>query len=500
MAKVPFAGFIGPAYKAASWKASTQRLVNMYLEADPEKGQVLYGTPGHAAIATVGASPILAMEPTPSGLVIVTGDGAYWVPEIQNGEFIGQVSLGAFGSPYAVVAQAGDQVMIVNGGQAWSFNRTDPVPALAAVAGPDFPTNPQSCCTLDGYFITHGPNDDRFFWSAPFDPQSWDALDFASAENVNDKLQRTITLERELYLIGAQSTEIWATTGDDNVFARISGTYIPHGTPAPLSAAVIGRAMMWLSQDANGGAVVMRARGLQAERVSTHAMEAEIAEYVGISDAFALTYQQRGHQFYCLTFLNAGKTWVFDTANDSWHERSSQVPDPSSPDQVAPISRIPGAWLPRCHAFFGGLNLVGSRTGPTVSQLSPLIASDNGVDIIRTRVSPHVFDQEEDITISGLELTFQPGVGDGTMPDEDVESGPPIPAGPASDPQAMLRVSKDGGRNYGPQRQVSIGKRGDYLARALWNRLGRGRDMVCEVTVSAQVPVAISAASLILTK
>jgi hypothetical protein len=301
-------------------------------------------------------------------------------------------------------------------------------------------------------------------------------------------LQRTITLERELYLIGAQSTEIWATTTDDNVFQRITGTYIPYGTSAPMSAAAIGRSMMWLAQDANGGAIVMRASGLQAIRVSTHAMEAEISTYIGISDAFAFTYQQHGHQFYCLTFQNAGKTWVFDTASDEWHERSSQVPDPTYPNQSAPISRVDGAWFPRCHAFFGGFNLVGDRTGPTISQMSPLITSENGVGIIRTRVSPHVFDQDEDITISGLEIAFQPGVGNGTG------------TGESNDPQAMLRVSKDGGQTWGPQRTVSIGKQGEYLARALWNRLGRGRDMVCEVSISAQVPVAITSASLILTK
>jgi hypothetical protein len=485
--RVPFEGFIGPAYAAASWKASTQRAVNQYPEGDPEKGLVYYPAPGHTTIGSRGSSPVLAMEPTPSGLVIVTADSVHLVPDIQNGAFVNPVQVGATGSAYAIVAQAGDRVMMVNGNQGFWFDRTAAVPTLNTISDAAFPENPQSCTALDGYFIAHGPNSDQFYWSSPFDPSTWNALDFASAENLNDKLQRAITVERELYLIGSQSTEIWATTGGEDTFDRIQGTYIPYGTAAPLSAAVIGQALLWLAQDTNGGSVVMQARGLQSKRVSTHAIEQEIAGYVTTNDAYALTYQQHGHLFYVLSFPTAGKTWVYDLATQLWHERSSLVPDPSQPDQVAPISYVESSWRARCHAYFAGINLIGDSRGPNIAQLSTNIYSENGVDMICKRVSPHVSNKAEYLTISGAEFIFQPGVGLATGNPEDV------------DPHAMLRVSKDGGRQWSAQRTAPIGALGEYLESIHFKRLGRARDFVIELSMSAQVYRPISGAYLDLT-
>jgi hypothetical protein len=489
MRPIPFQGFIGGAYKAGSWKASTQRCVNLYLEDDPEKGAVLYGTPGHTTLDTFGAAPVLAMEATPSGLLVVTGDGVYWASSVENGAFVGKQTISSTASGYAICAQAGDQILMVNGDAGYAIDRVSQTFTPVPVGGSSgFPVNPQSCASVDGYFLAHGPDSDVFFWSTPFDPLTWDALDFASAENLNDKLRRIIVVERDIYLIGELSTEIWASVGGDTVFERIEGTFIPHGTIAPLSAARLDRSVIFLSQDSNGGAVVIMARGLQSQRISTHAIETEISSYAVTGDAYAITYQQRGHPFYCLTFPTQGKTWVYDLATQLWHERSSRVQDPFQPGTATPISYVDAAWLARCHAYFGGINMIGSRIGPQVSRLDPRIASENGVDVVRVRTSPHVTDNEEDLTLSVFEVVFQPGVGNGTG------------VGPSNDPKARLRISRDGGQTYGPAREVSIGKQGDYIARAKWNRCGRARDFVAEVIISAQVPVAISKAVMTLTR
>jgi len=478
----PFAGFVGGSYKSASWKASTQRCVNLFLEEDPEQGAVLYNTPGQFAVATFGFAPVLAMETTPSGLLVVTADGLYWAQDFQDNAFIGVSTILLTSSAYAIVAQANDKLMVVNGDQAFAIDRT--AQTVSIITGDDFPTNPISCAAVDGYFLVHGPDTDKFYWSAPFDPTSWDPLDFATAENLNDKLQRIVVLERDVYLIGSLSTEIWATTADEQVFQRIQGTYIPFGTNARLSPGVIGQNLYFLSQDQQGGSVVIRARGLQWERVTTQAIEAEVAGYLVTEDAFSLTYQQGGHPFYCLTFPTARKTWCYDFSTGFWHERSTQILDPVQPNQSPPFSYVPGAWSARCHAYFRNTNFVGSSSGPGVSRLGTDIYTDNNVDIIRTRTTPHVSDSQNFMTIAGIQVVFRPGVGDG--------SG----VGASTNPKARLRISRDGGQTYRSAREVSIGRQGNYLGRAVWWRLGRARDFVAEVTISARVPVAINGAGI----
>jgi hypothetical protein len=102
-------------------------------------------------------------------------------------------------------------------------------------------------------------------------------------------------------------------------------------------------------------------------------------------------------------------------------------------------------------------------------------------------VSPHVANKAEYLTISGAEFIFQPGVGLATGNAEDV------------DPHAMLRVSKDGGRQWSAQRTAPIGELGEYLESIHFKRLGRARDFVIELSMSAQVYRPISGAYLDLT-
>jgi hypothetical protein len=56
-----------------------------------------------------------------------------------------------------------------------------------------------------------------------------------------------------------------------------------------------------------------------------------------------------------------------------------------------------------------------------------------------------------------------------------------------SDPQVMLRISRDGGRTFGPERWRSAGKIGEFRRRAAWNRNGRARDWVFRVRLTDPV-------------
>lgn len=482
----PFAGFVGGAYRSSSWKASAQRCVNLYVEEDPEKTAVLYPTPGMEAINSLfNGNEVLEMLETPSALYVWTNaTDAYRIAGATR-DANGTLVLSTVfllntvdASEYIVTAQAGDRIMFVNGQAGYWADRSG-VFSFVQIVDPDFPANPQTCDAVDGYFLVHGPNSDQFFWSPPFDPSTWNALDFASAENVNDKLVRIKTLEREVYMIGQTSTEIWAVVGGDDVFDRIAGTYAPFGTPARLSPAAIGQSLLWLSRDQNGGGIVVQARGLQIARVSTHAIEQEIQAYTRLDDARAFCYQQGGHQFYVLTFPTAGKTWVYDLTTQLWHERMSTVFQVGSPDAQEDVH-----WQPRCHAYFAGANLVGyTRRSlgllvPTIAELTPRMTKDPDNIIKRIRTSPHVMRGNEYMSVDAMEFVLQPGVG------RNVVNSVTAPED-TRNPQALLRLSRDGGQTYGATRRASIGEQGKYRRRVKFNRMGVARDFIAELSISS---------------
>jgi hypothetical protein len=58
-------------------------------------------------------------------------------------------------------------------------------------------------------------------------------------------------------------------------------------------------------------------------------------------------------------------------------------------------------------------------------------------------------------------------------------------------PQMVLRWSNDGGHTWSNEHPRDCGEAGDYKARVYWNRLGRSRDRVYEITVTDPIPWAI---------
>ncbi|KKL95841.1 hypothetical protein LCGC14_1850500, partial [marine sediment metagenome] len=78
----------------------------------------------------------------------------------------------------------------------------------------------------------------------------------------------------------------------------------------------------------------------------------------------------------------------------------------------------------------------------------------------------------------------------------DMETGLGLASGQGKDPQAMLRISRDGAHSWGNEHWVSAGKQGKFLHRAKWNRLGQARDFVLEVTITDPVPVTLISALL----
>lgn len=56
-----------------------------------------------------------------------------------------------------------------------------------------------------------------------------------------------------------------------------------------------------------------------------------------------------------------------------------------------------------------------------------------------------------------------------------------------SNPIVELSISRDGGHNYGPWKQRSLGGVGKFIRRLEWLRLGRANEWVIKIRVSYPV-------------
>ena len=73
----------------------------------------------------------------------------------------------------------------------------------------------------------------------------------------------------------------------------------------------------------------------------------------------------------------------------------------------------------------------------------------------------------------------------------DLEPGVGLDTGQGSDPQIMLRVSKDGGHTWGNEMWRDIGKAGVYKRRVKWDFLGIARTWTFEFVVEDPVDISL---------
>jgi len=459
---------VGGAYTARSLIADAQRCVNLYQEANPDDAATKithYPTPGLTLVSTppVQAESRCIYTATTGQRYEVVGANVYAVDINNVYTLLGSISTL---SGHVVIADNGTDAVIVDGTpNGYTIHLVTNV--MTQVTDPAF-YGADRVDFVDGYFIFNKPSAQQFYISN-YQAVTFNSLDIASKSTYPDNLVSHAVMHREIWLFGDVTTEVWYNTGaSDFTFGRMPGVFIEHGCAAKHSVAKFDLTLFWLSKDQQGQGIVMAGRNYTANRISTHAIEQEFSTYSRIDDAIGYTYQQGGHPFYVLTFPTANKTWVYDTATGTWHQRGYL-------EANGTISRHRGA----CHSFNQGRNLVGDYATGAVYALDPNNYTDNGNPILRIRSFPH-------IGASGKRAFFRQFVA-------DMEVGQGLP-GDTADPEIRLRWSDDRGFSWGNYVAGSLGRAGDYISVIQYQRLGYARDRVFELSWSAPVKTALNGA------
>jgi hypothetical protein len=342
-------------------------------------------------------------------------------------------------------------------------------PILNQINDPNF--YPASTVTFqDGYFILNQTGTTNFFISDLYSVD-WLPLNQSAKTGNSDILEGVISVNRQLYLLGARTLEIWWNAGasGSSPFQRQDGRFSQQGLAAPASLAVLSENFYWLSSNAQGGGVVMGLANAMPVRISTHAVEHSIqAAGASIAQAVGYAYQQEGHYFYVLNVPGLNTTWVYDMATNLWHERQST------------ISGNVGRHLGETHAFLGGTHIIGDYNSGNIYSYDLDGYTDNGQVIQRIRQTPHVAHNSNNMFYNLMDIDFQFGVGlvdNGTNTANNVN------------PTVVVQVSRDGGETFGNPIYGTLGQIGAYRTRARFARLGYGRDAVFKVTVTDAVEV-----------
>jgi len=505
---------LGSSYVARSVNAADSRMVNLFPEVVPEGGLeagFLNRAPGLRKVLTVGTGPIRALwshQTNGADAYAVSGNEVYKIYD----KFSRTVLLGKITSNSGPVSIAdnGTQIFFACNPDGFIYNEKTDV--FQQITDPDFP-GAVTVGYIDGYFVFNEPNSQKLWVTSLLDGTSIDPLAFASAEGSPDGVQCVNVNQREAWVFGTDTIEVWYDAGTTPFpLTRIQGAFNELGCLAPFSVAKLDNTLFWLGTDARGYGIIYKARGYTGMRVSTHAVEYAIQNYGNISDAVAYSYQQEGHAFYVISFPSANRTWVYDAATTAWHERAgllngefvrhrsncqmnylneTVVGDYENGNlyvfdlDVYKDDNTTQKWLRSWRPIPAGQNNL-KRT----AQHSLQLEAETGVGLVGnanlpdyTYLTPMIIGAEQDHIIVNFNMI--------------VES-----IAEAADPQVMLRWSDDGGHTWSNEHWRSMGPIGGYGTRTIWRRLGmttKLRDRVYEVSGTDPVKIAIMGAELILT-
>jgi hypothetical protein len=374
--------------------------------------------------------------------------------KVANFEIVDTVPIPALASR-ATFTTDGTYVFIAYGGKIYYITDISALNALPAYTGSQNATHVRY---LDGYILANDSLTNRFLWSDVNTPLTWNALNFAASSGASDTTIAVEVVNREIYLFGARSVEIWENDGS-SPFARIPGGFIQSGCSAPYSIVVDDSALYWLDDKRH----FVKYNGKNVEKLATP-YDRVIQGFDTVADCFVQKLEIDSRPFFVFQFPTANKTIVYNASAQDWCEWGKWDPERSEYDQW-----ICGAY---CYAEPWGLHLIGRRDKVVISEMSQDYTDDDG-DVIRLcRVTGNInFGTTKTKRTNEFRIVVRRGSGLSTRT-----------------PQIMIRYKEDG-LKWSQLKTFSLGDLGEYriVLRDLRRNIFRTKQY--EFTATDSVPL-----------
>lgn len=307
--------------------------------------------------------------------------------------------------------------------------------SIIDVAIPDNMT-PATITSLNNYFIIAMKDSNKFFWIEPGDT-TIDDLAFASAESNPDYIVAIQAISDELWIIGRESTEVWAVSADpDAPFNRIAGRVFNKGciSEHSVAAGVYNSlpCLIWVSDKKE----VLLSQG-SPNKISNDFVEEMLRRSTYYRGWF---FQRQRNDFYVLS--TDVITLVYDVGNNVWYKWST--------DQQTTWKISAGA---QQGTTLFGVNLLKS---PMLYRLSEGYV-DGDKEWLVCEVTGFVpYNKRDALPCISVELLPNTGLSSSYLTEPIVE----------------MRWSDDQGANWSSYMQASLGVRGNTNNRVEFRSIG----------------------------
>lgn len=294
------------------------------------------------------------------------------------------------------------------------------------------------CMWIDGYTMTTDGND--IIVTQLQDPMTITPLNYGSAEEDPDPVTGLIKVRDEPYILGRNTIQVFQNVGGNGFpFQDITGASIPVGCVGPMAKCLYSDSFAFCGSGRNEALGIYIAGNGTANRISTRAIDDELAQ---VSDPSQIILESRTYreERRLLVHLPA-KTLIFQLdatrllQQEVWYVAQSGLGNP---------------YRPRCAVEAYGKWYVGDAHSSAIGILSDDVETHFGeVAQWQFDVGP-VYNSAKGGIVSSLELIGLPG------------------RAPVSvDGRIWLSLTRDG-QEFSTERPIPTGKAGQFHTRLQW--------------------------------
>lgn len=415
-------------------------VVNMSAEETASEGVVLQSRKGLSdRSADMGAGPVQALfqlDRVVSGALLGVSDNKLYNATSNVGTVTGTGIPSIAGNETGVLVCAGEDLHSYDGTTFATVTLPDNFDAIKVIEAAS-------------RFVVLRKYSGRFYFT-PALAQTFDALDFATAETNADAVLDALFINDILYLFGSETVELHPNTNDNNLpFQALEASVMERGIWGTGCATEFSSGFAWVTDI-----------GTVCERDETN-----IISHQGIEEKINASAVVRLWRFYLdgtefLALRIDDESLVYNVRTRVWSEFASNGET---------------NWLPQC--YVGGV-FGSAKDGKTFEW-----ASDHqdlgGVLERRFRAGAPI--NGGGLSINNVSLRLNPGQT-------------PFLSGDYQDPQVEMRVSRDAAQTWGNWRSMSLGEQGKYRQKVQWRALGQASQpgFLCEFRVTDPVPFRVS--------
>lgn len=458
-------------------QADPSRLLNFHRENLNGKA-VVKGVLGQTSFASLGGVFLRAMERVGSYIYVANGGSLSQVDSSGTITVLGSVDSDAD----TTISSNNGKITVAAAGDLFVFDgATRTTPDTGAF------NNVGSVTNIGQRTVVTERGGRRISWSDVVDPDTFDGLNFATAEQRDDAIIRGVAIGGQYWIFKEASIEQWYLTGSAEsaeFLAYRPGTLIEFGLKSFGLYTDVPNGGFFVGSDN----IAYLVSGGSLQPVSVRGVETAISG--GTADR-CFYYEDEGHKF-CVVRFTDRPAWVYDMSMNEWHERAEGV-DFDAWSAVAAVSA------------FGSFYV-----GTSMGEIRKLERSsyDATQPLFRRATSANQRNGGEYFTIDSVELLGTIGQvsvtseyiallesleGAGLEVSGDAALSFIHYAEPYRGADIAVRMSKDRGETYGTERVRSMGDLGEYDQRVTLRSLGVFRNAVMEITVSDPVDITFDA-------